>query len=667
MLEVGQIVDRYRVRAALGAGGMARVYLVQHTILGSEHALKVHTATKRSIKRRFAREGRLQARLHHPNVVPVTDVIDLGERAGLVMAYVAGPTLSGLLRRHRLPMHTAAALFRGLALGLGHAHERGVVHRDLKPSNVLIQVGPTLLPMVTDFGLAKSLVDEGTMKTRSGATLGTPSYMPPEQIRDASRVDHRADLYGLGCLLYAMLVGRPPFRGSDVIDLLDRINRRDYTDPRTLVDGLPDRLVDLLQDLLHPEPEGRPESCERVVERLDGALIGRMDEGTVSVARALRDEARERLALSDGQAGSATRDTELRVLAVAPGPATRSRIVEALKQCGLPTPEVVPDAPQGLARLIAAARHARPFRLVVVDDGPRGGLLAGRVARDPRLEKAVVVRADAVSGDAGVLAEALAAALAPSAASGSASGKGSSGGPEPQGRVLIVEDNLVQRTLLAHLLRRLGWSPVEAASGRDALVKAREAPPRVVLLDFALGDAQGDQVIRRLRAAGVDAPVVVATAQDAPEVRMAVERAGAAAFLTKPLRGPVLRRTLEQVLSRSRTPVVLDETVLESLRELIGASVDEVVGLFLQDLPAEVAAWREARRDAHPDELSALARRLKPAAAHLGATALVEACDELARLGADVTHADLQGQVDGLIGILQATAEALRDQVVRAA
>ncbi len=134
MLKPGEIVDRYEVLARLGEGGMATVYLVRHTKLDSRHALKVHSSNKATIKMRFSREGRLQASLRHENVVAVSDVIDLGDRAGLVMEYVEGPTLSGLLRRFRPPLCDAVVLLVNLA----------VVSTDMRKANS--DVGDLYLP-----------------------------------------------------------------------------------------------------------------------------------------------------------------------------------------------------------------------------------------------------------------------------------------------------------------------------------------------------------------------------------------------------------------------------------------------------------------------------------------------------------------------------------------
>lgn len=195
VLETGQTVERFTVEAKLGEGGMAAVYRVRHNTLGSYHALKLLKVANPDIKRRLVEEGRVQASLHHPNIVAVTDVLVVDGQPGLLMELVDGPTLEEWLWSNRPTLEQAEALFRGVVAGVGRAHRAGLVHRDLKPGNILLDVADGMvIPKVTDFGLAKILADEdgGHSQTRSGVTLGTPQFMAPEQIRNAKSVDQRA-------------------------------------------------------------------------------------------------------------------------------------------------------------------------------------------------------------------------------------------------------------------------------------------------------------------------------------------------------------------------------------------------------------------------------------------------------------------------------------------
>lgn len=665
MLNPGDIVDRYRVRTRIGEGGMAVVYLVRHQSLQTSHALKVHTSTKLNIKRRFAREGRLQARLHHPNVVQVTDVIDLGERAGLVMEYVQGPSMSGLLRRFRPPLPDCVALFRGLAEGMGHAHEQGLVHRDLKPSNVLIDLrGGRMRAKITDFGLAKSLIEHAEVRTRTGATLGTPSYMSPEQIRDASKVDHRADIYGLGCLLYTLCCGRPPFRGSDVVELMERIEDRAYTDPRARVHAMPDRLADLIGDLLHPDPDARPQDVGQLLDRLDDALIGRIGEQTVSIVRALKEEQAQALAIIDAQIARSelsggTAGPLPRTLIAAPDPQARCRIRAAAQQVGL-QPDVTPDAPRALTLLLQAVAETDRYTLVIVDDGARGGLLEKRVARDPRLRGVRLVRADQIPGDATAMARVLGTLIHPRAAQTEVTPEG----PVHRGTALVVEDHHVQRALLAHVLRRLHHTVVEAKSLAEAADVVGRTPVDVVIIDVHLPDGDGLSLIERMRAEGDMTPVLVLTADADPDLRARATDVDDVVFLMKPARAREVEAALKRLRSGGRaggSPVV-DPGALDNLAEMLDDEevLYRLIDLFLDDMASERYAWSTAMKSEDRGRVSELAHRLQPAASHLGAVALVDACAELMNLSTEVAWTTVEARIDELMVLIDKTAHALR-------
>src|SRR6185503_1162153 len=193
-LKVGDIVERYVVEALVAEGGTAAIYRVRHAQLGSLHALKVLRVVFDSLRQRTEREGRIQARVRHPNVVPVTDIISIHDVPALVMDFVDGPTLEDWLTSGERPLDQLDAIARGILEGVAFAHEAGLVHRDLKPSNVILaRDGIRLVPRIVDFGLAKAIDIELDNATRSGAMMGTLEYMAPEQIVDSKNVDGRAD------------------------------------------------------------------------------------------------------------------------------------------------------------------------------------------------------------------------------------------------------------------------------------------------------------------------------------------------------------------------------------------------------------------------------------------------------------------------------------------
>ncbi len=217
---------------------MASVYRVRHSQLGSMHALKILKLRGEGIRRRLLREGRVQAMLNHPNLVSVTDVVEVDGSPALVMEYIDGPSLDDFLGRYRLTLPQANELAVGILRGVSEAHKHGLVHRDLKPGNILLQpVDDDLIPKVADFGLAKVLAEAfgpSGGSTRSGTTMGTPGYMPPEQIRDSKVVDARADVFALGAILFEMVCDRKAFAGPDIVEVYRKVTEGVYTDPREL-------------------------------------------------------------------------------------------------------------------------------------------------------------------------------------------------------------------------------------------------------------------------------------------------------------------------------------------------------------------------------------------------------------------------------------------------
>ena len=210
---------RYRVLKLLGRGGMGAVYLAQDSQLGREVALKIPFFDTSSPQRleRFAREARSAAALHHPNICTVFDAGEIDGRPFLTMAYIAGTPLEREIDPDTpVPQSRAAEIVRKVALALDYAHRKGIVHRDLKPANIMM--GSDGEPVVMDFGLAKQVIDvdpNASRLTQDGGVLGTPSYMPPEQVRgDGAAIGPASDVYALGVVLFELLTGTPPYSGS---------------------------------------------------------------------------------------------------------------------------------------------------------------------------------------------------------------------------------------------------------------------------------------------------------------------------------------------------------------------------------------------------------------------------------------------------------------------
>ena len=273
-LKAGTVVDRYTVEEVLGQGGIAVVYKVRHNTLQSSHALKVLTLTSNAIRQRLIQEGRVQASLRHPNILSVTDIVEVDGAPGLIMEYVEGPTLENLLRDEgRLPFERAERIALGIIAGVAEAHNQGLIHRDLKPANVLLaKAGGSFVPKVADFGLVKLLSDsgDGLSSTRAGVMMGTPRYMAPEQMRDAKNVDRRADIFSLGAVLYELVTGRMAFPGDDLVALMNNITQGIYIRPRTLVPDLPESVEEAICGAMEIDRDKRISDCQRLMATWTG-------------------------------------------------------------------------------------------------------------------------------------------------------------------------------------------------------------------------------------------------------------------------------------------------------------------------------------------------------------------------------------------------------------
>ena len=280
MPRAGDVVaGKYRIEEIIGEGGMGAVFAATHVLTGKRVALKwmlPELAADEGAKQRFMREAQAAGRLDHPNVV---DIYDVGEHDGstfLVMEYLQGETLSAASARGNMHARDVIRLLIPAIRGVGAAHRVGVVHRDLKPDNIFLCRAPDgsyREPKVLDFGISKVAASEGQQLnprlTRTGAVMGTPYYMSPEQIRGLDELDHRTDVYAFGVILYEALTGRVPFEADTYSALILEIATGTPKRLRELRPELPHSLEAVVAKAMAREPSDRYPDVESLARALE--------------------------------------------------------------------------------------------------------------------------------------------------------------------------------------------------------------------------------------------------------------------------------------------------------------------------------------------------------------------------------------------------------------
>lgn len=288
-------MGRYHILEQLGEGGMAIVYKAYDTRVETDVAVKVirtenlpQNAIERALKR-FEREAKALARLTHPNIVKVMDYGEYEGKPYLIMPYFPGGTLKEKMGKP-IPWREAFQILLPIAEALDYAHSQKMVHRDVKPSNILLTERGQ--PMLTDFGIAKILELEETQDlTGTSAALGTPEYMAPEQAT-ARMVDHRADIYAFGIVLYEMLIGRKPYTADTPLAILIKHAHDPLPSPKMFVPDLPDAVERILLKALAKKPEDRYQSMGEMVKAFEN-LQG--NSGSQPVPKTISKEGKRKL------------------------------------------------------------------------------------------------------------------------------------------------------------------------------------------------------------------------------------------------------------------------------------------------------------------------------------------------------------------------------------
>ncbi len=274
---IGQVVSHYRILEALAKGGMGEVYLAEDTNLGRRVAIKfpMLESNERDFRARFLREARAVSELSNPHIATVFDYGETSEgRPFLVMEYVQGRTLNRLVRKGRLTVSRVLEIVEAVASALDEAHSRGIVHRDIKPSNIMVNDRGQV--KVLDFGLAKQLNEDKihesepeaqtllAVHTRSGAMIGTPAYLSPEQAM-GGEVDGRSDLFALGGVFYECVTGHAAFPGTSLIEIAANVLHLDPPPPSSISATVPPELDSIILKALAKNPEKRYQSAAELI------------------------------------------------------------------------------------------------------------------------------------------------------------------------------------------------------------------------------------------------------------------------------------------------------------------------------------------------------------------------------------------------------------------
>jgi serine/threonine protein kinase len=280
---IGTNIGSYRILAKLGEGGMGAVYAAEHTLLGRRAAIKVllpELSRRAEVVERFFNEARASTAIGDLGVV---QIFDFGHHvdgsAFIVMELLEGESLDARLRRVGvLPVRDALRIVRQMAQTLATVHARGVIHRDLKPDNVFLVIDPEAeggeRSKILDFGIAKLTEATGIgSQTRTGSLMGTPLYMSPEQCRGAGAIDRRSDVYALGCVLFHLLCGRPPFEGEGAGDILVKHITQPAPAPSSVRPGLHAAVDALVLRCLAKSPDERFATMNEVVAAVAGVQV----------------------------------------------------------------------------------------------------------------------------------------------------------------------------------------------------------------------------------------------------------------------------------------------------------------------------------------------------------------------------------------------------------
>lgn len=266
MADVPEMIGKYKVVSVIAKGGMGMVYKAIHPSLKREVIIKKLTIRGNpAIRERFKREAQILLDLQNPYIVHMFDYFTEGPYHYIVLEFVDGMSLDKVLKKQiSLPNEIAMLIFLDACYALSYAHSKGIVHRDIKPGNILISKRAAV--KLADFGIASTDKESEDDLTQSGVTLGTPSYMPPEQFADSRTVDNRADIYAMGIMLYEMVTGCKPFPGSLSPETVSLIQKGKYISPSKIDKNISPVICKLIKKMIKPNPKKRYQDVAPIIK-----------------------------------------------------------------------------------------------------------------------------------------------------------------------------------------------------------------------------------------------------------------------------------------------------------------------------------------------------------------------------------------------------------------
>ena len=543
-------LGNYDLLAKLGAGGMGTVFKARHRRMKRVVAIKVLAAnlcSDTAFVQRFQREVETVARLGHPNVVMAYDADEAGVGHFLVMEFVDGRDLSSEVEKcGKMAVARAADLIAQAARGLGYAHEQGIVHRDVKPHNLLLDGTGTV--KVTDLGLARLSAAGTSQLTQAGGILGTVDYMPPEQAVDSAAIDARADIYSLGCTLYFLVAGAPPYTGASLMSVLLKHRDADVPLVRAARPDAPEELERVCRKMMAKDPAERYQTMAEVVAALEPLTGVRAAAPTIPATPA-------RPAVTPPAPATVS------VLVVEPSRVQSSIIRQYLEAQGMTVAAVATTG----ADAIATCHVTRPTGVVTaLHLADMTGVELAKQVRAEMLENApgvVVISSEADAADVGTLSQltrvvTLAKPFTPDqlvqslnvvtglsvTVRSSETVAGLSGiRTKPAAnratlRVLIIDDSSTARMHERAVLTGMGFATFEeAADGAQGIAAATRHPFDLIVTDFNMPLVDGRAVVSYLKQNKPTAaiPILVVTTETDPQLVASLKSLGATAVIEK--------------------------------------------------------------------------------------------------------------------------------------